>query len=463
MKKEQNIIDDLFRSKLENFEQEPNPEVWQKVRQSLDSSRKRRIPVWIRLSGAAAILLIAILIGWQELSRQNTTNLPQEISQQIQSETQENDINESEEPVQNEPGVNNLHAQDQQVAIAESTKQEVPYNNISTVQSQPVEREVENLTTLNPVTLRRIDNNKYSENSLTISFLLAQWEAAYSLTEADRAIIQENINRMEGNEVASTVENPWSIGVGVTPNYSLYQTSQGEMYASNMSYPGSTNDVNIDGGITVEYKLNDKWSISSGIYFDKKDQSSKNYTTYNTFNANTIVGNSGAGITNDAVFSGSHLAMNSIAGVIEIDNLPQSVEYVVPAETLLSTSSVSLSRSSFDQQFEYIEIPFILNYKLLNTTFDISLMGGINAGLLIGNKAYLENSLGKYEIGKTLGMKKVNYSTSVGVGFGYRINNQFSISLEPRVKYYLGSLNKNPSLTYRPYTFGLYSGINYNF
>jgi len=35
--------------------------------------------------------------------------------------------------------------------------------------------------------------------------------------------------------------------------------------------------------------------------------------------------------------------------------------------------------------------------------------------------------------------------------------------VEPRVKYFLNSLNSNSSVRYKPYIFGIYTGVSYEF
>lgn len=57
-------IERLFQEKFKDFESVPSPIVWDKIEAELQKKKKRRvIPLWFRLSGVAAILLIGFLIG----------------------------------------------------------------------------------------------------------------------------------------------------------------------------------------------------------------------------------------------------------------------------------------------------------------------------------------------------------------------------------------------------------------
>ncbi len=60
---EQKHSDDLFREKLTDFSQHPDPKVWDRIQRSLDQRKPRRVlPIWWRLGGAAAILALALYL-----------------------------------------------------------------------------------------------------------------------------------------------------------------------------------------------------------------------------------------------------------------------------------------------------------------------------------------------------------------------------------------------------------------
>lgn len=61
---EKKNIERLFQEKFKDFEATPSPEVWDNIEAKLKEKKKRRvIPLWLRLSGVAAILLIGFMIG----------------------------------------------------------------------------------------------------------------------------------------------------------------------------------------------------------------------------------------------------------------------------------------------------------------------------------------------------------------------------------------------------------------
>lgn len=61
---EKKNLERLFQEKFKDFEAIPSPEVWDNIEAALRKKKKRRvIPLWFRLSGVAALLLIGFVIG----------------------------------------------------------------------------------------------------------------------------------------------------------------------------------------------------------------------------------------------------------------------------------------------------------------------------------------------------------------------------------------------------------------
>ena len=60
-------IDELFRSKLSNFEQEPPAYVLENVLAGVAGARRKKKIIFWRIAGVAAALLLAFVAGWQGL------------------------------------------------------------------------------------------------------------------------------------------------------------------------------------------------------------------------------------------------------------------------------------------------------------------------------------------------------------------------------------------------------------
>ena len=90
-------------------------------------------------------------------------------------------------------------------------------------------------------------------------------------------------------------------------------------------------------------------------------------------------------------------------------------------------------------------------------------MGGINAGLVVGNNAYIDNSYGLQNIGETEDISTLNLAGTIGVGLNYTLGKHISMAVEPRLNYYFNSINDNPEVVFIPYRIGVFTGLYYEF
>jgi hypothetical protein len=115
------------------------------------------------------------------------------------------------------------------------------------------------------------------------------------------------------------------------------------------------------------------------------------------------------------------------------------------------------------QQAEYVEIPLILQYKIIDQKLDVKLNGGINTGILVSNTAIIQNSEHKFWDGKTNELNQFVYNASFGLGIEYPVSNKISLNLEPTFRYTLNSHAKSSDVFDYPYRFGVFTGVNYMF
>ena len=102
---ERKNIDRLFQEKFKDFEDFPHANVWKNIEKQISKKKKRRIlPLWLRLAGAAAILLLVISSGlWIFNSSDKDQIVPKEII--ITDSDNKNDLlneNDSKDKIVNE-------------------------------------------------------------------------------------------------------------------------------------------------------------------------------------------------------------------------------------------------------------------------------------------------------------------------------------------------------------------------
>jgi len=470
MKKDKNL-DELFRDKLLNYEQEPPAYLLENILSGVaDTRRKRKLVFW-RVAGVAAALVLAFVAGWQ-LNNRDFQGMKQPVIVE-QSSTPEKP---SETKIQEKQGAPDSQITQESLQVASNEASSLNRNNNSNfvarssksgataliAESAPVDSNDESLLMKPLKSLYRI--------------LMPESENLYALQEKksrdnSSELIQKTIDQqiMEQNKRMLTAENTskekarWLVGAQVSPEYNVARGSQSQAYASNM-LNASSNSVDLGGGISVEFKKGKRWSLQSGIYYSGLGQSSGN--TANSGGKDLQYANAGSNYFNTVVkldASSNRMSMNSNAGVIELSKIPSGLVVGNSLEDKTLNSTVIVSPANFIQNFDYIEIPLYLRYTLIDARIDVVMLGGLSSNVLVGNQIFVEDGSGKSLVGKTKDMESLNYSGTLGMGFKYGLSKRIFLNVEPRIKYYLNSLNGNSSVTYKPYTIGVFTGLSYEF
>jgi hypothetical protein len=118
---------------------------------------------------------------------------------------------------------------------------------------------------------------------------------------------------------------------------------------------------------------------------------------------------------------------------------------------------------NFSQSLEYLEIPVNMKLLVVDRSVKVQLIGGVSTNLMVNNSVSANSINGSVEIGNLQNLRSLSYSGNAGIGFAYDLYENFSLSIEPKFRYYLHSVNTDLLPSTRPYTFGLYTGINYTF
>jgi hypothetical protein len=148
-----------------------------------------------------------------------------------------------------------------------------------------------------------------------------------------------------------------------------------------------------------------------------------------------------------------------------VDNKGARVENLssTKGEADVSDPIYSNLNAEIEQKFQYVEVPFLMRYKVVDRTIDINILGGFGANFLVGNDVLLNYGSTKEVIGTMNGLNAVNYTGTIGFGIEYPVMKRINIHLEPSFRYYLNEMNSNSTVESHPYSFGIFTGINYSF
>jgi len=469
MKDERNT-DDIIREKLENFQATPPPHIWNNVQLQLAAGRRRNRMVYMGWISAAAVVVLAFLAGWYF-----NENLKEDKSKIVNSEIIQTEKNENETVVQSEETkVENqlsaeLNAENSNQINYNETNQLAgvyPVSSKMTLSKTPASGYI--LTSRESINLAMISalNAQISQNQQFHTELA--WHnavtSARNLSEQEALLVAENIKNVKA---ASTPENNWKMGMYVAPGYSSYSSSYSETYAQNMNYTGSDGNANVGGGFSVQYKTSKRWIVESGIYYAQNGQQSENSANIFTRNENadnTLADGGVSYFSNQVRVENNTMAMNSAAGIIQFSSTPKGAELTGDFEAKnTGVANLLVANGGFSQVFEFMEIPLYVRYRVIDRKIGVELLTGFNTGIVVGNNAYIENQYGVQNIGETKDISTFNIAGTLGMGVNYALGKHFSVAVEPRFSYYLNSINNNPSVDFRPYRMGFYTGLTYEF
>ena len=252
----------------------------------------------------------------------------------------------------------------------------------------------------------------------------------------------------------------WVLGAVLSPLYTFRDAEPDALEGASGQESGT---VSYSAGVQVGYRASRRLALESGILFNKMGISIgapgikmyANTTDYETarpdFGAADLIAISNT-VGNIVSFSGDIYVNNYLLNAT--DN-----KIWGPEE---SASAVN-AEQGIRQNLEYLEVPLNLRYTLVDRGLQIQLIGGMSTNFLVNNSVTMEAADGTTEIGYLTNIRNVNYSGNAGLGFVYHIFDQLSLAIEPRFRYYLNSVNDASLPVTRPYTFGIYTGINYVF
>jgi len=261
-------------------------------------------------------------------------------------------------------------------------------------------------------------------------------------------------------------EARWSLGLRVAPGYSSQNASHAPDYSRNMTYSNTEGTADFNGGISVSYKASRRLSVESGMYYAQNGQRSGNSMQYSSNRYETVytLNAVAADYFNTPVdIKQGKMLMNSFAGVIEFSETPENAELSANLDTKSELPNALLTNSEFHQVFDFIEIPVLLRYTFIDKKIAMDLVGGISVNWVVGNRVYVGEGSDREYVGYTADISPLNYSGTLGLALDYALGKKLSVCVEPRINYFLNSLNKNKAVNYHPYRIGLYTGINYNF
>ena len=434
---EKNDLDQLFYRKLANYEMTPPARVWGNIEEKLNTIQKSRRIERLKTLGIAAAVVVASLAGWMYTnSGVKTIDKPKIITAS------------SSTPIINAP-----------------------------VSAGLVAQKPKNITPNPTISKSGISNTSTQSTSTRLSSLAAFAANTTFLTKegqltvpkpSDSVFIQADNNAQQQSKVIDKIANWLTASVNNGSKESDEKVANSNPGISTFFDGNSSGKSDLNGALKrIGKKRGGEWSVGaeytsgfdsrsdnfgqiSGLQTSDSQYQSQGNTRANSFSAGVVTG----------YRIGKRVTVKS--GII-YNNITQSTSDVsILLINYTGNNDTGLSdETSLKQNFEFVEIPLRMTYKLNNNRFSVGATGGLSSHFLVGNKAVVRTRDDQISSGKTLNLRRVVYSGMLGLEFGYELTNRITLTVEPRLKHFINSLSTNNSVSYKPNQMEIKTGLTY--
>lgn len=286
------------------------------------------------------------------------------------------------------------------------------------------------------------DKNKAIANGANTSKALSV--VVDSLAEKPKEVAKKTEEKKAEEEKDSKDKNEkksrWIVSSSFSPVY-MNLNGTGSTLDSKFVENSKSYQTSMSYGVGLQYALNNKWTVRTGINALNFEYSTNNITYY--------YANNGAGLEN--------VNENGTGSGIVVENPnPKGIAY--NDDGMVTTRY----QGNINHRINYIEVPMELSYKILNKKFGINVIGGVSSIFLNDNRVSLVSSESNLDIGEANNLNKLHFSTNIGLGLRYNFMKTFQANLEPMFKYQINTYNENAG-DFKPYFIGVYSGISFSF
>jgi hypothetical protein len=259
--------------------------------------------------------------------------------------------------------------------------------------------------------------------------------------------LEELLNEKESKLKIESKKNRWQLTSNVAPIF-LGSVSNGSPIDSTLSKNSKSYNTNVGFGVGVSYTVNKKLSVRTGL--------NKVNMSYDTNDISFFTGIQAKTLANVNPTASSR--MIHVESTIANNNLTSSETELLPFETSIVHESTGYLR----QEMGYLEMPVEMTYNLLDKKFGVKIIGGFSTLFLQENSITIVSQDRSTLLGEANNLNDVHFSTNLGLGLKYSFFKSFEFNVEPTVKYQLNTYNANAG-NFKPYYFGIYSGISYKF
>jgi hypothetical protein len=463
---ERKDIDRLFQEKFKDFEKSPGPDMWARIEQELNKDKRKRrlIPIWWRIGGAAALLLLFISVGlnWYDSANDDDTTDPSVVeieNNPIMEEPQVSPRQNSHKPNTNNSSENLAESSEKEGDKTQNnsddtkeTKQTKNYYASANPSMQDGEKTNSTEDTINSsrtiYSLSQLEASSYHSNRIQV---YASTKLSEDNTPSMEAYEGESIEAaiaaaeaLQEADVASSDQTRWTLAPTVAPVYST-AAGEGSTIHTQFIENSKSSDITMSYGITGSYAISKRLRVRAGV--NRVDFTNRTSDVLAFEAVEVATQTQPAVMANISPYEDANVLLMSGASVNRT-SAPEAIN--------------TMQRGDMTLDYGFIEVPLAVEYRVLDRRFGINLVGGFSTFFLNNNQVSVDFNDRNTVIGEANNINDTSYSANVGLGFDYNISKSLDLMLEPTFKYQINTFS-NTFGNVRPYIIGVYTGLSFKF
>jgi hypothetical protein len=449
-------IDDAFNEQLGNYEQSPPDEIWDSIEDTLKSNKKRSLVKYLQIAAFLALFLaVGALVVLQNYSfhQENLSNIVMKEKKPETVDKQKLNASEEESLTSNDLTIagsseNNNEKKDKNRIIGNRKKEE----DFSARKEEPDIH----LTKLEPL-FTGIDNKVPAKKQKDIrSNYQPDNKSPFNVEDENYSLL-----------MAEKQVSPLELGGSFSPTVTYRTTTAKRNTASSIN---ESSLITYSGGVNLAYKISDRLKLKSGVHYSQFGQSMDNInidaSALSNAKDNAVVFINGSIGTSELMVSEIHMEGKELYTTGGMNNNEPVAPGAPGGPAAPKPDEIRYGKFNLNnklmQKMEFVKIPMLLEYKLIDKSFSLSMVSGLNTNILVSQGLYMENSPSADKVGYIRNLDQVAYSGTFGLGMDYQIDNNIQLTMQPLFDYFLNSFSSTTEKTF-PYSFGLYTGLSVSF
>ncbi|HRY98317.1 MAG TPA: outer membrane beta-barrel protein [Bacteroidales bacterium] len=454
-------LDAFFRESLSEAGVQPPARSWERLQSGLAARRRKKAVIWWRSAAAASLLLLGFGAGYllSDDVAERQPSLAAETILPLQSGTPSTSSPQAPEPATSTRSATPVKGEGnpEPPHLANATQSRGSARNPRSSEGRS-KVDLQDFRTEEGLLATSGENRSlplYLGSTPFTAFPVAttgsappylRGRSAFAARILDPSWLREGMEEVEerafrlslGGDVSPLLAMN-APGTGMDASQELVTNSASTFSAQGTEKPRMTFTAGLEASLSLSRRL----AVNAGLAFARLGQETE-----------------GAGLARDiSNYWGPLNSYSILTGAGPVVLSSEQAAQLDYGSGPLTTSE--MSNTQVVQQFDYLELPLMVEASLLDRSLRLSLEAGLSAGILVGNRAFVTAGGDRMEVSGTEGLRPLLWQGLAGMGLHVPLGPAWEVSLRPGLRYALSPMNSDGQFPYQPWGATLGTGLRY--